>query len=63
MNLLYGQIIDVFPENGFCMGRVRISGAQRKVALDLVTEPQRGDTVLLCDGIAIGKVQEATEPE
>ena len=63
MNLLYGQIIDVFPENGFCMGRVRIAGAHQKVPLDLVTDPQRGDTVLLCDGIAISKVEEMTQSE
>jgi hydrogenase maturation factor len=55
MNLVYGEVTDLFIENGMQMGLVRVSGALKKVPLDLLTGIQRGDTVLLCDGVAISK--------
>ena len=55
MNLVYGEITDLFIENGMQMGLVRVSGALKKVPLDLLTSIQRGDTVLVCDGVAISK--------
>jgi hydrogenase maturation factor len=58
MNLIYGQIVELFTENGMQMGHVRVSGALKKVPLDLLTEPRCGDRVLLCDGVAINKVEE-----
>ncbi len=57
MNLLYAEIVEVFVEDGMWMGRVRVGGAIRQVALDLLTNPQAGDTVLLADGVAISKVR------
>ena len=56
MNLLYAEIIEVFVEEGMSMGRVRVGGAMRSVPLDLLTNPERGDTILLADGVAISKV-------
>jgi hydrogenase maturation factor len=55
MNLVYGEVTDLFIENGMQMGLVRVSGALKKVPLDLLTSIQRGDTVLVCDGVAISK--------
>jgi hydrogenase maturation factor len=55
MNLVYGEVTDLFIENGMQMGFVRVSGALKKVPLDLLTSIQRGDTVLVCDGVAISK--------
>ena len=59
MTLVYGEIVDLLIEGGMKMGRVRVAGALKKVPLDLLTNPRCGDTVLLCDGVAIGKVTEA----
>jgi len=39
------------------MGRVRVGGALKKVPLDLLTDAECGDTVLVCDGVAISKVR------
>ncbi len=61
MNLLYGQLMEVTNENGMRIGRVRVSGASRKVPLELLTAAAPGDKVLLCDGVAIAKVRE--EPQ
>lgn len=57
MNLLYGEIVDVFIEQGMRMGTVKVGGARKKIALDLLTNARCGDTVLLCDGIAIGRLE------
>ncbi len=59
MTLVYGEIVDVTVEGRMKMGRVRVAGAVKKVPLDLLTNPRCGDRVLLCDGVAIGKVTDA----
>ena len=56
MNLVYGEIVDLKVEDGMQMGSVRVSGALKKVPLDLLQDVQRGDKVLMCDGVAIAKV-------
>ena len=55
MNLVYGEVTELFIENGMRMGFVRVSGPLKKVPLDLLTSIQRGDTVLICDGVAVSK--------
>ncbi len=62
MNLVYGQIVEVLSEGGLIMGKVRVGGALKKIPLELLTEPHRGDKVLICDGFAISKVEEAANP-
>ena len=57
MNLFYGQIVEAFPEDGMLAGKIRVGGALKKVSLDLLVEPQIGDRVLVCDGVAISKVE------
>jgi hydrogenase maturation factor len=63
MNLLYGRIVETFSEEGICAGWVRVRGATKKVCLELLVEPQIGDRVLVCDGIAISKVERKEETE
>jgi hydrogenase maturation factor len=63
VNLFYGEIVDLRLEDGITIGSVRVSGALKKVPLDLLTNVQVGDEVLLCDGIAISKVQDTEEVE
>jgi hydrogenase maturation factor len=57
MNLLYGEIVEMFPEDGMFAGKIRVRGAIRKVSLDLLVEPRIGDRILICDGVAISKVE------
>jgi hydrogenase maturation factor len=59
MNLIYGEIVDVFQEEGLRRGKVRVGGALKIVTLDLLADADKGDEVLLCDGVAIGKVRDA----
>lgn len=63
MNLVYGEILELFPEGELLMGKVCIGGALKKVSLDLLTDPTPGDTVLMCEGIALGKVERSTPTE
>jgi hydrogenase maturation factor len=58
MNLIYGEIVEVFVEDGVQMGRVRVGRALKKIPLELLTMPRCGDKVLVCDGVAINKVEE-----
>ena len=60
MNLIYGEVVDVFEEGSLRMGRIRIGGAMKIMALELIDDPRHGDVVLLCDGVAISRVKEKT---
>jgi hydrogenase maturation factor len=59
MNLAYGEVVDLSVEEGMRIGTVRIFGALKKVPLDLVIEARCGDKILMCDGVAIGKVNDS----
>ena len=55
MNLIYGTIVEVLDDEEIRTARVRVAGAVRKVPIELVAEAQRGDELLICDGVAIAK--------
>jgi len=59
MNLVYGEIVDVEDQDGMRFGNVTVSGAMRKVPLDLVHDVTKGDKVLLCDGVAIARTNDS----
>lgn len=59
MNLVYAEIVDVEVENGMRFGNVAVSGAMKKVPLDLIQDVMKGDKVLLCDGVAIAKANDS----
>jgi hydrogenase maturation factor len=61
MNLIYAQVVGVYPEDGAPMGKVNHWGVIRAVPLHLVPETRPGDTVLVCDGVAIAKVNNQAE--
>ncbi len=58
MNLVYGEIVAVGAEDGLSVGRVRVGGALRQANLDLLPSAEPGDRVLLCDGVALSKVED-----
>jgi len=63
MNLVYGEIVEVFSEEGILFGRVQVHGATKKIPLGLLTDAAQGDRVLICDGVAISKVADSGEKE
>jgi hydrogenase maturation factor len=63
MNLVYGRIVEMFAEDGMSAGKIRVGGAIKKVSLELLVEPQIGEQLLICDGVAITKVEGQTTTE
>ncbi len=63
MNLIYGEIIEIVTENDNPMGKIRVGGVFKTMPLMLLEEPRIGDTVLVCDGIPIGKVKHEEQKE
>ncbi len=63
MNLVYGEIVEVFTEEGESLARIRVHGATKKIPIGLLTDAAQGDTVLICDGVAISKVEPNSERE
>ena len=63
MNLLYGEIVAVSFEGEMRIGKIRVGGAMKNVLLDLVTAAKIGDSILLCDGVAIAKVDQKSTTE
>jgi len=57
MNLVYGTVIEICDDTEMRSARVRVAGAVRKVPIDLVADAQTGDELLICDGVAIGKLK------
>jgi hydrogenase maturation factor len=58
MNLHYGQIVDIFDDDGLLTGRISVGGALKRIPLQLVSEARPGDHVLVCDGVAISRVND-----
>ncbi len=63
MNLVYGEIVALTLEDEMRVGKIRVGGAIKNVLLDLVSSPEIGETVLLCDGVAIAKVDKKSKTE
>jgi hydrogenase maturation factor len=61
MNLIYGEVVEIFTENEMRFGKVRVGRALKKVPIDLLTDVVCGDKVLVCDGVALSKVKEMTK--
>ena len=63
MNLVYGEVVAISVEGEMRVGKIRIGGAIKKAFLDLVTAAEIGDSILLCDGVAIAMVEKNRETE
>jgi hydrogenase maturation factor len=60
MNLIYGEVVALNERDPMKMARIKIGGAIKEVSIGLLTGVRIGDTVLLCDGVAIARVDEQT---
>lgn len=57
MKLVYGEIVKVFDVNGSLSARMRVGRTFKEISLAVVPDAAPGDTVLVCDGLAIGEVE------
>ena len=60
MNLIYGEVVGLNERDRMKMARIKIAGAIKEVSIGLLTGVRIGDRVLLCDGVAIARVEEQT---
>jgi hydrogenase maturation factor len=60
MNLIYGEVVGLNECDPMKMARIKIGGAIKEVSIGLLTGVRIGDRVLLCDGVAIARVDEET---
>ena len=60
MNLIYGDVVGLNERDPMKMARIKIAGAIKEVSIGLLTGVRVGDRVLLCDGVAIARVDEQT---
>ncbi len=63
MNLLYGDIVEVFSQDEMRMGKIRVAGTMKNIPLELLADAQPGDRVLVCDGVAISRVSTPSRTE
>jgi hydrogenase expression/formation protein HypC len=53
-----GQVTEIFEEQTLRMAKVRFSGVQRAVCLELVPDTKCGDFVLVHVGFALSRIDE-----
>jgi hydrogenase maturation factor len=59
MNLISGQIEEIYVHEGMTMGKVNVRGAFLRVPLTFLMDAKIGDTIVIESGVAISK----TDPE
>ncbi len=58
MNLISGQIEEVYVRDGVTMGKVNIRGAFVKVPLLFLMDAKIGDMIVIESGVAISKTEQ-----
>ncbi len=58
VNLLYGEVVEVFERDGESTGTIRVGTALKVVSLMFVPGIRPGEKVLVSDGVAIGTITE-----
>ena len=57
MNVLTGEIVEIYLEDGKAMGKVRVGGATTKVSLTLLMQAKVHDRVVFDSGVALSRVE------
>ncbi|MDP2887212.1 MAG: HypC/HybG/HupF family hydrogenase formation chaperone [Ignavibacteria bacterium] len=55
MNLISGQIEEIYVHEGMTMGKVNVRGAFLRVPLTFLMDAKIGDTIVIESGVAISK--------
>jgi hydrogenase maturation factor len=58
MNVIQGQIEEIFVNDGMTMGNVSVRGAYVKVLLTFLMSAKVGDTIVIESGVAISKLEQ-----
>ncbi len=57
MNLISGQLEEIYVHEGMTMGKVNVRGALLKVSLTFLMDAKIGDMILIESGVAISKME------
>ena len=63
MNLITGEVVEIYVGGGVTKAKVRIGGAFVNVPLTLLMEVRVGDVIVVSSGLAISKVEVGTGKE
>ncbi|HEY4485036.1 MAG TPA: HypC/HybG/HupF family hydrogenase formation chaperone [Nitrospiria bacterium] len=63
MNLMTGEIVEIYRDESLAMGKLRVGGALVCAVLDFVPEARVGDRVVVESGVAIARVRTAAGKE
>ena len=58
MNIMTGQIEEIFVNDGMTMGKISVRGAYVKVPLTFLMSAKVGDTIVIESGVAISKSEQ-----
>jgi hydrogenase maturation factor len=58
MNIITGQIEEIFVSDGMTMGKVSVRGACLNVPLTFLMSAKVGDTIVIESGVAISKSEQ-----
>ncbi len=61
MHTFIGEVVEIFEEGEERKARVKVGGAFIKASIELLTEVKVGDKIILCAGVALGKLAEEEE--
>lgn len=56
MNLVAGEIVEIYSNNGTTTAKIQVRGAYLRVPLTLVAGAKVGDSILVESGVAIAKI-------
>jgi len=63
MNLVTGEICEIYVEEGTTMAKVSVKGAFIHVPILFLSQARVGDSVLIESGVAISKLEEVSKEE
>jgi hydrogenase maturation factor len=58
MNIITGQLEEIYVTDGMTMGRVSVRGAYVKVPLTFLMSAKVGDTIVIESGVAISRSEQ-----
>ncbi len=61
MHTFIGEIAEIFQENGERKAKIKVGKALVKASIELLPEAKVGDKILLCAGVALGKISPEEE--
>jgi hydrogenase maturation factor len=58
MNVITGQLEEIYVNDGMTMGKISVRGAYLKVPLTFLMSARVGDTIVIQSGVAISKTEQ-----